>query len=96
MDSTSEIKTYGIIENPSKLNVNVETDNVVVEGVTKEEDPTVPGWAKRPNKPTYTAAEVGALPNTTIIPRKLSDLEEDVAHQTVTAEEKDKWKRKKF
>ena len=29
-----------------------------------ETDPTVPGWAKQPEKPTYTAAEVGALPDT--------------------------------
>lgn len=26
-----------------------------------ETDPTVPAWAKQPNKPTYTAEEVGAL-----------------------------------
>ena len=32
--------------------------------VTVEEtDPTVPAWAKNPTKPTYTAAEVGALPD---------------------------------
>ena len=29
-----------------------------------EKDPTVPAWAKQPTKPAYTAAEVGALPNT--------------------------------
>lgn len=29
-------------------------------GITEETDPTVPAWAKQPNKPTYTAAEVGA------------------------------------
>ena len=29
-----------------------------------ETDPTVPAWAKQPTKPTYTAAEVGALPDT--------------------------------
>ena len=29
-----------------------------------ETDPTVPAWAKQPQKPTYTAAEVGALPDT--------------------------------
>lgn len=28
-----------------------------------ETDPTVPSWAKASNKPTYTAQEVGALPN---------------------------------
>ena len=33
-------------------------------GVQVEEtDPTVPDWAKQPSKPTYTASEVGALPN---------------------------------
>ena len=30
-------------------------------GISKESDPTVPVWAKQPNKPTYTASEVGAL-----------------------------------
>ena len=30
----------------------------------QETDPTVPEWAKRTEKPTYTAAEVGALPDT--------------------------------
>lgn len=29
-----------------------------------ESDPTVPAWAKQPTKPAYTAAEVGALPDT--------------------------------
>ena len=29
-----------------------------------ESDPTVPAWAKEPNKPTYTASEVGAAPAT--------------------------------
>ena len=33
-----------------------------------ETDPTVPAWAKAESKPTYTAAEVGALPDSTIIP----------------------------
>lgn len=31
----------------------------------EESDPTVPDWAKQPKKPSYTAEEVGALPNTT-------------------------------
>ena len=30
--------------------------------------PTVPDWAQTDTKPTYTAAEVGALPSDTIIP----------------------------
>ena len=32
--------------------------------LTTESDPTVPGWAKSPSKPTYTAAEVGARADT--------------------------------
>lgn len=33
-----------------------------------ETDPTVPAWAKAATKPSYTASEVGALPDTTVIP----------------------------
>lgn len=42
-----------------------------------ETDPTVPAWAKASTKPTYTASEVGALPSTTTIPTKTSDLTND-------------------
>jgi hypothetical protein len=34
----------------------------------EEKDPTVPAWAKQPERPTYTAAEVGALSADTVIP----------------------------
>lgn len=46
-------------------------------GITEETDPTVPSWAKNPTKPTYTASEVGALPDNTEIPSKTSDLTND-------------------
>lgn len=42
-----------------------------------ETDPTVPDWAKQPQKPSYTANEIGALPDTTKIPTKTSELEND-------------------
>lgn len=45
--------------------------------ISAETDPTVPAWAKAPNKPTYTASEVHALPDTTEIPTLISDLEND-------------------
>lgn len=45
--------------------------------LTEESDPTVPAWAKEANKPEYTAAEVGALPASTFIPTKTSDLTND-------------------
>lgn len=60
----------------------------------EETDPTVPAWAKAEEKPAYTASEVGALPDTTEIPKNLSDLEEDTTHRTVTDEEKQRWSNK--
>lgn len=60
----------------------------------EETDPTVPTWAKEEEKPTYTAEEVGALPSTTVIPSKLSELTADDEHETVTKEEKQAWNAK--
>ena len=60
----------------------------------EETDPTVPAWAKTEEKPTYTAEEVGALPSTTVIPSKLSELTADDEHETVTKEEKQAWNAK--
>lgn len=45
----------------SKIKLNGITYNL--------KDAAVPSWAKTANKPTYTAAEVGALPDTTVIPK---------------------------
>lgn len=45
-------------------------------------------------KPTYTASEVGALPDTTEIPKNLSDLQDDAEHRTVTDTEKQSWDNK--
>lgn len=59
-----------------------------------ETDPTVPTWAKAANKPTYTAAEVGALPSTTTIPATLASLAEDATHRLVTDAEKTAWNAK--
>ena len=50
--------------------------------ITSETDPTVPSWAKQSNKPSYTAAEVGALPDTTEIPSKVSQLQNDTGFLT--------------
>ena len=60
----------------------------------EETDPTVLAWAKEKEKPTYTAEEVGALPSTTVIPSKLSELTADDEHETVTKEEKQAWNAK--
>jgi hypothetical protein len=51
-----------------------------------ETDPTVPSWAKQPNKPTYTAAEVGALPADTFIP-SVGDLESYVDNKITSKQD---------
>lgn len=51
----------------------------------EETDPTVPDWAKQPTKPKYTAAEVGAIPDTTeipVVPTKVSAFENDKGYLT--------------
>lgn len=48
---------------PSKTS-DLTNDSGFITGYT-ETDPTVPSWAKASTKPSYTATEVGALPNTT-------------------------------
>lgn len=58
------VKMNGTTKNPTSGIVDLGT---VLTSFT-ETDPTVPAWAKAANKPTYTATEVGALPDTTVIP----------------------------
>jgi hypothetical protein len=79
-------------EYPTKLS-QLANDAGFITGYT-ETDPTVPAWAKAAKKPVYTAGEVGALPDTTVIPGKLSDLTADAAHRTVTDAEKSTWNAK--
>lgn len=43
-------------------------DAALEDKADKTEIPDVPSWALANTKPTYTASEVGALPNTTVIP----------------------------
>lgn len=52
----------GNLENPPDF------DFSTISGTFNETDPTVPAWAKQPNKPTYTAEEVGALPADAVLP----------------------------
>lgn len=54
------VKMNGTTKNPTSGVVDLGT---VLTSFT-ETDPTVPAWAKAASKPTYTAAEVGALPST--------------------------------
>lgn len=46
-------------------------------GFAEEIDPTVPAWAKQPEKPTYTAEEVGALPADATVQEITEDADHD-------------------
>ena len=59
----------------------MQNDSGYITGYT-ETDPTVPSWAKAASKPSYTASEVGALPDDTYIPTKVSDLQNDSGYIT--------------
>ena len=80
------------VEVPTKVS-DLTNDSGFITGYT-ETDPTVPAWAKQSTKPTYTASEVGALPDTTVIPTALSDLTDDATHRVVTDTEKAAWNSK--
>ena len=54
-------------------------------GITAETDPTVPAWAKAEEKPTYTAAEVGADPSGTADQAINTHDVDDEAHEDIRA-----------
>lgn len=66
--SEGDPETGGSVVDPETIKQAV--DNYMAEHPmnVQETDPTVPAWAKQPNKPTYTAAEVGAMPADAEIP----------------------------
>lgn len=47
-------------------------------------DDSISAWAREATKPTYTASEVGALPSTTTIPSKTSQLTNDSGFLTLS------------
>ena len=75
-DKATTLAGYGITDGATKSDVSqlsgeianqqAQIDAKQPKGnyLTTETDPTVPAWAKADNKPTYTASEVGARPNT--------------------------------
>ena len=70
-------------ENINQLSDEIDNKQPKGDYALKSEIPTslpasdVYEWAKKPNKPSYTASEVGALPSDTKIPTKTSDLTND-------------------
>lgn len=66
-DENGNQVTYDVADAKARADI----DEILLNGtggIKEETDPTVPAWAKQPNKPTYTAAEVNALPANTKIP----------------------------
>lgn len=51
--------------------------------LTSEQDPTVPDWAKQPEKPSYTADEVGADPSGTAAGQVSAHNAETTAHSDI-------------
>lgn len=46
-------------------------------GITQETDPTVPQWAKQPNKPTYDYSEINNTPDLTVYAKK-TEVEKEI------------------
>lgn len=81
--TAAKVATWDAIEVPTKTS-DLTNDSGFLTGYT-ETDPTVPSWAKAPTKPTYTASEIGALPDTTVIPTvptKVSAFTNDAGYLT--------------
>lgn len=89
-DSENPVTSGGVYNAIPTKTSDLNNDSGFITGYT-ETDPTVPTWAKANTKPTYTAEEVGALPDTTQIPSALSELSGDATHRTVTDSEKTLW-----
>lgn len=86
-NNVATLHGYAVLQNNTAIYVdNISTIPTAVSQLTNdsgyltsytETDPTVPAWAKAATKPSYTASEVGALPSSTVIPSKTSDLTND-------------------
>lgn len=68
----TEVKSFDALEERIK---SLEEGGAGGGGIATETDPTVPAWAKQPEKPTYTAKEVGAASVETV--RQLSEEKAD-------------------
>lgn len=64
VEAVNEALTKGGATDEAEIRRIVEEYLAANPPTVTETDPTVPAWAKQPTKPAYTAAEVGALPDT--------------------------------
>ena len=81
----TEIKKYETLEK----RIAALEEGGTSSGIAEESDPTVPQWAKQPQKPTYTADEVGAASKEDIrqLSKDIDDLKQNGAGGGVTTEQ---------
>lgn len=101
--NTSDIPTkVSQLTNDSKFLTSVPSEYITESELTaknyalKSEIPSVPVQSvnNKTGAVSLTASDVGALPSTTTIPTKLSDLTTDATHRVVTDTEKSTWNSK--
>ena len=80
----TETKNYDLLEKRIEALEN-NAGNGGSGGITKETDPTVPKWAKEPEKPKYTAEEVGAASKEEF--NKLSEEIEEIKENAPTVDD---------
>ena len=81
-ETTSDQIKEGVLTTESQLSNGTDTQLVSAKLIRdvlnkKANQADISNWAKQPTKPKYTASEVGAIPDTTKIPSKTSDLQND-------------------
>ncbi len=95
VDAQGKVTEVEAVDSPASGNCEVDDAYIAqyieaylsgVSFVSEESDPTVPAWAKSSSKPTYTAAEVGAMSADTVIPTRLSELVNDLPDTTQLSE----------
>lgn len=74
LDNKPSVNNVELVGNKSLKELGIQPAG---DYASKGDIPNVPDWAMQPNKPSYTASEVGALPDDTVIPAKVSQLEND-------------------
>lgn len=74
-----ELKEFSVKDNNVSLGgLGMGVQQVGGGGITEETDPTVPQWAKQPNKPTYDYSEIENTPNLSDFASK-TEVKEEIA-----------------
>lgn len=89
VDEKGKPKTYKAVDKPtssgevSDEQISSAVSEYMANNPIEESDPTVPEWAKSPQKPTYTASEVGADASGTAESKVSAHNVSDTAHNDI-------------